>query len=119
MRYHTMFGSLALIAGIALTGAPSLAAQDGYWDIHNDRRDLRNDYRRVDRMRDDIARDRWQLNEDIRCGRDWKAADDARDLARDQRALDRQLRDIHHDQRDLHRDYRERGEYYRGYRDPY
>lgn len=99
MRYK-MLASLALFAGIAM-------AQDPYlrWDIHNDRRDLRHDYSRVARMRDDIARDRVRLDEDIRCGRSWRAAEDARDLARDQRALDAQLRDIRRDRRDIGRDY--------------
>ena len=97
MRYK-MVASLALFAGFAM-------AQDLYRDIHNDRRDLRHDYARVDRMRNDIARDRVRLNEDIRCGRSWAAAEDARDLARDQRALDAQLRDIRHDRRDLSHDY--------------
>ena len=104
MRYK-MLASLALFAGFAM-------AQDPYWnlrrDIHNDRRDLRYDYARVDRMRNDIARDRVRLNEDIRCGRSQAAAEDARDLARDQRALNAQLRDIRRDRLDLRRDYYER-----------
>lgn len=102
MRYNKLFAWLALAAGTALPGV----AQDRYWDIHNDRRDLRHDYARVDRMRDDIARDRRRLNEDIRRGRTRAAAKQARDLARDQRKLDSQLRDIHRDRRDLRRDYR-------------
>ena len=79
-------------------------AQDPYWDMHNDRRDLRQDYARVDRMRNDIARDRARLNEYIRCGRSQAAAEQARDLARDQHRLDAQLRDIRRDRRDLSRD---------------
>jgi hypothetical protein len=103
MQYKKVFGWLALAAGMALPAA----AQDGSWrDIHNDRRDLRHDYARVDRMRYDIARDRQRLNEDIRCGRGGAAAAQARDLARDQRALDSQLRDIRRDRRDLYHDYR-------------
>jgi hypothetical protein len=99
MRHIKMFAWLALAMGIAALPA---AAQDGYWQ----RRDLRSDYARVDRMRADIARDRWRMNEDIRCGRGRAAAAEAADLARDQRALNGQLRDIHRDRRDLRRDYR-------------
>jgi hypothetical protein len=72
-----------------------------------DRGDLRRDYRNVDAMRADIARDRARLNEDIRCGRQAAAARDAADLARDQRALDAQVRDIRHDRRE-YREYRDR-----------
>ena len=102
MRYRKLFGWLVLAGAMAVP----LAAQDGYWrDTHNERRDLRHDYARVDRMRADIARDRARMNEDIRCGRSRAAAADAADLARDQRALGAQVRDIHRDQRDLNRGY--------------
>ena len=106
MRYMKMFVWTALTVGMAALPA---MAQDGYWqrrDIHNDRRDLRNDYARVDAMRADIARDRARMNEHIRCGNDRAAAADAADLARDQRALDAQVRDIQRDRRDIHNDYR-------------
>jgi len=94
MRYNKCFAWCALVVGMALPGASLLSAAD--WNG----RDLRNDYGRAERMRDDITRDRARLNEDIRCGRSEAAARDARDLARDQRALDAQYRDIRHDQRD-------------------
>ena len=101
MRYQKRFGWLVLAAGMTI---PAFA-QDGYWrDTYNERRDLSNDYARVDRMRADIARDRAHMNEDIRCGRSRAAAADVADLARDQRALRAQFRDIHHDRRDLRRD---------------
>jgi hypothetical protein len=109
MRYTKWLASLAMAAGVALTGTAAASAQewrDGAADRYYDRQDLRGDYARVERMRADIARDRARLDEDIRCGRDRQAARDAADLARDQRALDAQLRDIHHDRRDLYRDYR-------------
>ena len=122
MRNSTLFAGFALM--FALSGASVLSAQERYgeWrDIHHDREDLRHDYRdlrsdyaQADRLRADIARDRWMLDEDLRCGREWAARSDAADLARDQRALNRLTRDIRHDQadiyrdrRDLHRDYRE------------
>ena len=102
MRFKRFFGWLTLAAGLAV---PAMA-QDRYWrDVDHDRRDLGYDYARVNRMRNDIARDRARLNEDIRCGRQRAAAADAADLARDQRALDSQYRDIRHDRRDLYRDY--------------
>ena len=94
MRYNKLFAWCALAVGMALPGASVLSAQD--WRD----RDLRHDWVRVNRMRDDIARDRARLNEDIRCGRSAAAAADARDLARDQRALEAQYRDIRHDRRD-------------------
>jgi hypothetical protein len=88
MKRFQFFALAALALGIA---APAtLSAQDG--------RDLRHDYARVDRMRDDMARDQARLNEDIRCGRQAAAARDAADLARDQRALAAQQRDIRRDQ---------------------
>jgi hypothetical protein len=92
MRYTKSFMGFALAVGLAVSGAYSLSAED--W--HN-RQDLRRDYARIDRLRDDIARDRVRLNEDIRCGRQNAAARDARDLARDQRALNAQRRDIRND----------------------
>jgi hypothetical protein len=106
MRYIKMCIWTALTVGMAALPA---AAQDGYWqrrDIRNDQRDLRHDYARVEHLRSDIARDRWRMNEDIRCGRGRAAAAEAADIARDERALGAQLRDIHRDRRDLHRDYR-------------
>ena len=90
---NKLFARCALAVGLmALPGASLLSAAG--WD---NGRDLRHDYGRVDRLRDDIARDRARLNEDIRCGRQAAAAADARDLARDQRALDVQYRDIRSD----------------------
>lgn len=89
MRYAKFFGLLAMAAGLA-------SAQE--W------RDIRRDNVRIDRMQDDIARDRARMNEDIRCGRQAAAARDAADLARDQRRLNAQIRDVRHDYRE--RDWR-------------
>ena len=107
MRYVKYFTGFALAAGMALSGASTLSAQD-WRDTRNDRQDLRRDYNRVDRMRADVARDRARRNEDIRYGRQSAAARDAADLARDQRTLDAQVRDIRSDQRDLRSDYNRR-----------
>src|SRR5207248_4412380 len=95
---NTILASLTLFTGIAM-------AQNFDWDIYNQRRDLHRDYARAAFLREHIARDRARLDEDIRCGRSWAAAEDARDLARDQRALDALVRDIRHDRRNLYRDY--------------
>ena len=101
---------------MALAGSASLSAQDwghreGYRDPGRDQQDIRgdvgdlhHDHERVERLQADIARDHWQLNQDIRFGRDRAAAQDARDLARDQRALNAQVRDIHQDREDVYRD---------------
>jgi hypothetical protein len=94
MRYSKLFAWCALAVAMALPGASVLSAAD--WHA----RDEWRDYARVDRIRNDIARDRVRLNEDIRCGRSAAAAADARDLARDQRALNAQYRDIQRDRRD-------------------
>jgi hypothetical protein len=111
----------ALAAGVALPGASTLAAQEPYGrDIHNDRRDLRHDYRdmshdyaNVDRLRADLARDQFQIDEALRCGRPWEAERIRRDMSRDRAALEYQFRDIRrdradtrYDRRDLNRDYR-------------
>ena len=100
MRYSKLFAWCALAVAMALPGASVLSAADwrerGEWR----ERDEWRDYARVDRIRNDIARDRVRLNEDIRCGRSAAAAADARDLARDQRALNAQYRDIQRDRRD-------------------
>ena len=121
---------MMLTAGVALSGSAAMA-QEPYWqqpqpdrdmrydrqDLRYDRRDLHHDYDRIARIQADIARDRAQLNEDIRCGRQYEAANDARDLARDQRMLDAQTRDIRRDQRDMYYDRQDlrRDSYYRGW----
>lgn len=103
MRYTKWFASIALAGGMAVAGSGIASAQD--WD-HVD-----HDYARIQRMRNDIARDRARLDEDIRCGRQEAAARDAADLARDQRALRAQRADVRRDvRRNQYRD-----SYYRGY----
>jgi hypothetical protein len=133
MRNSKLFVWLALSAGMALPGASTLAAQD-WRDVFRERRDVRSDYRdmgrdmgrdrdNLDRARADIARDQWQLNEAIRCGRSAEAARIAADLARDQQALRAQMRDTqgdrydaYYDRRDLRRDYRGTRDYRYGWR---
>ena len=102
MRYSKLLAGFAVAAGLALSGASTLSAADYYWD----RRDIRQDYYRQDRMRAHIAQDRARLDEDIRCGREEAAARDAADLARDQRALGGQTRDIRHDRAEMYWDRR-------------
>jgi hypothetical protein len=96
MKYTKYFAGFALAVGLLAAGTRTASAQE-YGRTYQ-RQDLRRDYRRVDAMRNDIARDRARLNEDIRCGRQAAAARDAADLARDQRAIRYQERDIRHDQ---------------------
>ena len=81
-------------------------------DLRGDYRDIQNDYAQAARLRADIARDRYQLNQAIESGNDWQASRIAADLARDQRALaalmadiNRDHRDIRHDQGDLNGNY--------------
>ena len=89
MRFTKWFASMLLAGGMAVAGTTAASAQE--W------RHVDNDYARINRMQNDIARDRARLDEDIRCGRQQAAARDAADLARDQRALDAQRRDVHRD----------------------
>jgi hypothetical protein len=84
MRIDKTFALLAVVAGMALAGASSVKAQDRYWDTRRDAR--------IERLQNDIARDRWRLDNDIRRGKGRAASHVARDLAKDQRKLDRQLR---------------------------
>ncbi|HEX2331412.1 MAG TPA: hypothetical protein VHN74_21990 [Candidatus Angelobacter sp.] len=99
--------------GIVLLGAlgtGSLFAQDGW----RDRRDLRRDYaernseiRDIQRDRNKIAYDRWELRRDLREG-NYRAAEreraeirgEYRDLNRDYRDVYRENRDIRHDRYD-------------------
>ena len=116
MRISKILVSLTLAAGSALM-AQDWRGWDAYrdrQDVRGDFRDLRHDYANVDRLRADIAQDRWRMNQDVRFGRSWAAAEDARDLARDQRALDALLRDIRHDRANVYYDRRDpRGDYWR------
>lgn len=101
MRYSKWFVWLALAAAVALPGASTLSAQDRYGrDYYRERADLRSDYRDVNRLRADIERDQWRLNEALRCGRRGEAARIARDLDRDRARLRAQYRDIYRDRRD-------------------
>jgi hypothetical protein len=110
MRYSKWFIWLALAAAVALPGASTLSAQDRYWDhrdLRSDYRDLAHDYGNVNRLRTDIGRDQWRLNEALRCGRNWEAAQIARDIDRDRWRLNSQYRDIRRDQYDTYRDRRD------------
>ena len=93
MRYK-MIAMAALAAGMLFS--TSTAKADDYNRDYN-RRDLRHDYANADRLRADIARDQYRMQEDLRCGRTGAAQAEARDIARDRRALDHQMRDIRHD----------------------
>ena len=92
--------TIVLTLGTALMSGGTMLARDR----DSDRRDIRRDEAAISRLRSDIARDRFRLDEDIRRGRRREAARDAADLARDQRALDARLRDVRHDRNDYYRD---------------
>jgi hypothetical protein len=116
-----------LLASVILAGAAVLpaAAQDrwhrnpyrdsGYGynnaysysngDVYRDRRDLRRDYWRIERLRAKVARDRARLDEDIRCGRRGAAAHHARELERDERELAYRLREAGYDREAFRGDY--------------
>jgi hypothetical protein len=115
LRYRIVFAWMAL--AVAVPGASTLLAQSRYSDgrdVREDRLEVRRDYRdaaqdrsAIERLRAEVARDQWQLNEDARRGRRFAAAQDARELARDQRDV-RNLMDVRqHDQVDLNRDRRD------------
>ena len=104
MRFSKLFALAAMAAGMVLSTATARA--EDRWDAYRDRRDLRNDYARVNNLRAAIANDRYRLAEDRRCGRFRAAEQDERQLARDQRALDHQLRDIRHDRDEMYWDRR-------------
>ena len=101
MRCYRLLAMAAAAAGLALSSATAKAA-DPDWN----RRELRHDYAKADRLRTDIARDEWRRNEDLRRGRLRAAERESRDIARDERALRHEMRDIERARRDLRRDYR-------------
>ena len=85
--------SLGLAAGLMLSSGCAYS-QQRYYD-----RDLRHDYAQADRLRADIARDQYRLEEAQRRGH-WREAEAIRrDLDRDQRALAALDRDIRQDRR--------------------
>jgi hypothetical protein len=115
----------AKIVALLLVAGGSLFAQSGFYgdryyqrqDLRGDYRDLRNDYAQVDRLRADIARDRYRLNRALAYGDEWQAQRNASDLARDQRALNALLADIARDHRDIRQHEREMNrDYYWRYR---
>ena len=123
MRKTNWTGLLALAVGLGLAGASAVSAEerrgdwrDGGWgyrqDLRGDYRDLHVDHERAERLRAEIARDRWRLDEDLRCGRDGAARRDAAELARDERELRALGRDMYRDRRDVERD-----QYRNGWRD--
>jgi hypothetical protein len=103
MRRSKLFGSAMLIAGMIVSSAPALLAQNPYYQTQ----DLRRDHEHVERLRADIYRDQCRLDEKLREGRYRQAEAIRRDIRRDQARLDLQLRDIRHDRRELeYREYR-------------
>ncbi len=98
---------------LSATAVLPAAAQDRYpqrepyrGEYHDTARDLRHDYRRIEHLRAEIARDRARIDEDMRRGH-YRAADrHSRDLDRHQRELAYLLHDAHEDRESLGWDYR-------------
>lgn len=106
MRRFQAFAYVMLATGIASMGASTLSAADWH-DVQRDRQEVRTDYRdmrhddnRMAGLQAETARDRAQLEEDVRCGRRAAAARDRRELMADQRALDALMRDVRYDRHD-------------------
>ena len=95
-----------IIGGAPAYYAPPPPAYRAYQrqDLREDYRDIQRDYQQVDRLRADIARDRYQLRQALEVGDEWRASNIARDIARDQQALNALLRDIARDRRDIRHD---------------
>ena len=98
-----------------LLAGGSLFAQDYYdgdryeqrRDLHEDYRDIGHDYAQLNRLRNDVARDQYQLDRAWQRGDERAAGRIARDLARDQRSLDALQADINRDHRDIREDHRD------------
>jgi hypothetical protein len=117
MRASALTAWILAAAALAFSGTAAKAQ-----DRHQDRQDLRGDYRDVqhdygqtDRLRSDIARDRYQRDQARRYGDHYTAHRLDRDIDRDKHALKALERDIRHDRHDIHRDQRDlyRDGYYR------
>jgi hypothetical protein len=86
MKYTKYFAGFALAVGLLAAGTPTASAQ-GYENRAFERQDMRRDYRRIDEMRERVARDRFRMEEARRYG-NWEAARRfSADLARDEQAL--------------------------------
>jgi hypothetical protein len=94
MRYTKILTRTVMVAGILVAYSQAKAEEPYGRD-----RDLRHDYARAHALRRDIAADQYRMNEDVRCGRRYAAASEARDIARDRAALRAQERDIYRDRR--------------------
>ena len=110
--------SAGILAVAALMFSGIAKADDRYEDrrdLRGDYRDIQHDYAQADRLRADIARDQYQLDQAWRFGDRDAARRISHDLRRDQKALDRLMRDIRHDRHDIRRDQRDlyRDGYYR------
>ena len=103
--------SVWILAVGALVVPGAATAQDRYYnrqDLRSDYRDVQRDYAQLDRLRADVARDQYRLNEARRYGDHFSARQISADLRRDKHALKALEHDIRHDirrdQRDLYRD---------------
>ncbi len=95
---------------LLLVAGTTVFAQGG-WHAREEQRDLRQDEIRMERLRADVARDRFELNRARAFGDRWRANQIARDLARDQGEFEALRRDMAHDRHELWED-----RFGRGYR---
>lgn len=76
-------------------------------DLRRDYRDVQGDYARLDALRADVARDRYQLDQARRSGDRYAAHQIKRDLNRDEHAMHALEHDIRHDRHDIRQDQRD------------
>jgi hypothetical protein len=101
---------------IVLLAGSSLFAQ-GAWHEREEFRDVRNDQVRLERLRADIARDRFELRRAFQSGDRWAAARIEQDLVRDHREFEALRRDISYDRHEIWEDrFAHRDRFERGYR---
>ena len=94
MKQPKWIAGLVLVLGMAGTG------------LAQDRRELRHDYRVIERLRAEVQRDRMRLDEDVRRGHYRQANRDRAKLARDERRLHDWEREARSDRHDMRRSWR-------------
>ena len=107
---RTVKFSAAILAVAAGAICATAHAQDRYYDrqdLRGDYRDVQRDYAQAGRLRADIARDQYRLNEARRVGDRFAARQIENDLRRDRHALKALDHDIRHDRRDIRKDQRD------------
>ena len=99
MRYSKLVVWAVMAAGIVVTGAQA-KAQEHYApsrEFRQDQREFNRDHARVNELRNDIARHRAKLADDLRFRRTRAAAQERREIAREEALLASLTRDMRHD----------------------